>query len=105
MIEHNIDWEELIEVQDITHEELVESIETEINEKQTSKNIAIKNIAQNFDFGEKIEVDLFEKIIEETPSIEEENKNKCPQANNINIAILALEIIINEMTPNDNGVN
>ncbi|MDU3193466.1 MAG: hypothetical protein E6677_08150, partial [Finegoldia magna] len=103
MIEHNIDWEELIEVQDITHEELVESIETEINEKQTSKNIAIKNIAQNFDFGEKIEVDLFEKIIEETPSIEEENKNKFPQANNINIAILALEIIINEMTPNDNG--
>lgn len=105
LIEHNIDWEELIEVQDITHEELVESIETEINEKQTSKNIAIKNIAQNFDFGEKIEVDLFEKIIEETPSIEEENKNKFPQANNINIAILALEIIINEMTPNDNGVN
>lgn len=62
--ESSINWEELIEVEDITHEELAESIKVEINENQSTKNMAIKNIAKDFDFGEKIEVELFENIVE-----------------------------------------
>lgn len=65
---------------------------------------AIKNIAKDFDFGEKIEVELFENIVENIYTIKENVNFKFPQANNINIAVLALEIIINEMTPNNNGV-
>ena len=57
-----------------------------------------------FDFGEKIEVELFENIVENIYTIKENVNFKFPQANNINIAVLALEIIINEMTPNNNGV-
>ena len=63
-----------------------------------------KNIAKDFDFGEKIEVELFENIVENIYTIKENVNFKFPQANNINIAVLALEIIINEMTPNNNGV-
>lgn len=102
--ESSINWEELIEVEDITHEELAESIKVEINENQSTKNMAIKNIAKDFDFGEKIEVELFENIVENIYTIKENVNFKFPQANNINIAVLALEIIINEMTPNNNGV-
>lgn len=102
--ESSINWEELIEVEDITHEELAESIKVEINENQSTKNMAIKNIAKDFDFGEKIEVELFENIVENIYTIKENVNFKFPQANNINISVLALEIIINEMTPNNNGV-
>lgn len=35
--ESSINWEELIEVEDITHEELAESIKVEINENQSTK--------------------------------------------------------------------
>lgn len=96
MLDEAIKWDDLLEIEDFTHEELIKSIEDIRTSENKSKESAMKDKAKDFDFGEKINVDDFENILKNTSIAEENKSNKFPQANNINLAILTLEIIINE---------
>ena len=64
--------------------------------KMKRKESAIKFIAKDFDYGEKLDINEFENILKDVNIVDENLNHKFPQANNINLAVLSLEIIINE---------
>lgn len=101
MEEDILNWDDLLEIEDFNHEQLVKSIDNLLEDNHETKESAIKYIAQDFDFGQKLDVDEFEDILVKVNISNENLNHKFPQANNINIAILSLEIIINETANKD----
>lgn len=96
-------WEELLEIEDFTHDDLSKSIDNMIEKNNEPKGKAIKNLAKEFDFGEKIDSDEIEELLNNIGIIEENKEFKFPQANNISVAIIALDIMINDFKPTSDG--
>lgn len=94
--EEILNWNELLEIEDFNHEQLLESIDNLIEDENETKESAIKFIAKDFDYGEKLDINEFENILKDVNIVDENLNHKFPQANNINLAVLSLEIIINE---------
>lgn len=103
MTEKILDWEDLLEVEDFSHKDLLASIDNMVEDSNEPKGDAIKHLAKDFDFGEKMSSDEVEDLLNSIQVIHEREEYKFPQANNISIAVLALEMIINSATPNEGG--